>query len=101
MYAQVVVLTYQSPEIDSYTYLIPKVLQSRIKVGQLVEVPLGKRSPMGIVTAISDKQSFSTNRQSLSTNRQKAISNKVSTLKQISKILINEPILLPYQLNLF
>ena len=49
MYAQVVVLTYQSPEIDSYTYEVPKKLKGSIKSGQLVEVPFGKRNPAGIV----------------------------------------------------
>ena len=81
MYAQVVVLTYQSPEIDSYTYLIPKELEKEIKVGQLVEVPFGKRNPMGIIVEIHDKKP------------------QVPT-KPVSKIVITNPLLPPYQINL-
>jgi primosomal protein N' (replication factor Y) len=81
MYAQVVVLTYQSPEIDSYTYLVPKELEKEIKIGQLVEIPFGKRNPQGIVVEIHDKKP------------------QVPT-KPVSKIVITNPLLLPYQLNL-
>ena len=52
MYAQVVVLTYQPPDIDSYTYEIPKNLEKEIKIGQLVEIPFGKRNPLGIVISL-------------------------------------------------
>lgn len=85
MYVEVVVLTYQSPEIDSYTYKVPKDLEKEIKVGQLVEVPFGKRNPQGIILAIS--------------HQPLAISGKTK-IKPISKILFNQPLLLPYQLDL-
>lgn len=88
MYAQVVVLTYQSPEIDSYTYLVPKELEKEIKVGQLIEVPFGKRSPTGIVIGISHSPKVSN------------LEFRISNLKQISKIIFKEPLLLPYQINL-
>jgi len=84
MYAQVVVLTYQPPSVDSYTYEIPKDFD--LKIGQLVEVPFGKRKPSGIVIAVSNKISD--------------FGFRISDLKQISKILIKDPLLLPYQINL-
>ena len=52
MYAEVVVLTYQAPDIGSFTYEIPKNLEGQIKIGQVVQVPFGKRNPMGIVYEI-------------------------------------------------
>jgi len=86
MYADVVVLTYQSPEINSYTYEVPEELEKLIKPGQLVKIPFGKRTPSGLV---------------LSTSRK--ISNfkfQISNLKKISKILFQTPLLLPYQIKL-
>src|SRR3990167_3916508 len=56
MYADVVVLTYQSPEIDSYTYEVPENLEPKLKIGQLVQVPFGTRSPLGIVVKIKDQK---------------------------------------------
>src|SRR3990167_8442665 len=84
MYAQVVVLTYQSPDIDSYTYEIPKEL--KVEVGQLVEVPFGKRNPTGIVLSISPEIRNS--------------KFEIRNLKKISKIIFNQPLLLPYQIEL-
>ncbi len=81
MYAEIVVLTYQSPEIDSYTYEVSKELEREIKTGQLVEVPFGKRNPQGIVIEIHNKKP------------------QVAT-KPISKILLKNPLLLPYQIEL-
>jgi len=49
MYADVVVLTYQAPDIGVFTYQIPHDLENIIKIGHLVEVPFGNRSPQGIV----------------------------------------------------
>ncbi len=86
MYAQVVVLTYQSPEIDSYTYEVPKELEKEIKVGQLVEVPFGKRNPAGIV--------LSTSTEILNSKFE------IRNVKKISKVILPNPILLPYQLDL-
>lgn len=85
MYAQVVVLTYQPPEIDSYTYKVPKDFEKQIKIGQLVEVPFGKRSPMGLVITLSHSPL--------------AIDQKVE-IKEISRIISLQPILLPYQIEL-
>lgn len=79
MYAQIVVLTYQIPNVESYTYEIPKDL--KIKIGHLVEVPFGKRIPQGIVIEIHDKKP------------------SVKT-KPITKNLYPVPILLPYQIKL-
>ena len=53
MYADVVVLTYQAPDINHFTYLIPQNLRKEIKVGQLVQVPFGKRNPTGLVISTS------------------------------------------------
>ncbi len=81
MYADVVVLTYQAPDIDSFTYEIPKGLD--VKIGQLVEVPFGNRRPTGIVVSKDER---------LKTN--------AKNIRPISKILLNRPILLPYQIEL-
>ena len=82
MYTQVVVLTYQSPDIKSYTYKIPPGLD--IKIGQLVSVPFGNRNPMGVVLELR------TQRLEVSTEK----------IKQISSIILKSPILLPYQIEL-
>lgn len=81
MYADVVVLTYQSPEIDSYTYLIPRELEKEIKIGQIVEIPFGKRNPLGLVFKVHNQK-------------------PEVTTKPISKIILNNPLLLPYQIEL-
>ncbi len=81
MYARVVVLTYQPPEIDSYTYEIPKGLN--IKIGQLVSVPFGKRNPQGIV--------IGTRVENLESNIK---------IKPVSSIVLEKPLLLPYQIDL-
>lgn len=83
MYAQVVVLTYQSPQIDSYTYKVPDNLVGKIKIGQLVSVPFGKRNPMGVITSIVDRPS-----------------TIVKNIKPISSIILGKPFLLPYQIKL-
>ncbi len=83
MYADVVVLTYQSPDINYFTYLVPKNLEKEIKVGQLVQVPFGSRNPVGIVLSI--------------VNRPSTIVKKV---KPITSILIGNPILLAFQIEL-
>src|SRR3989338_2745064 len=82
MYADVVVLTYQAPEIDSYTYEVPKKLEGLIKSGQLVEVPFGKRNPIGLI---------------LETGNQKPETIKI---KPINSIIFQMPILLSYQIKL-
>lgn len=97
MYAQVVVLTYQPPSVDSYTYEIPKVLQSRIQIGQLVEVPFGKRNPMGIVLSCHPEQSEGSRTRDSSSTAQ---NDKKVIIKPITKILLDQPILLPYQIEL-
>ncbi|EKD57369.1 MAG: Primosomal protein N' [uncultured bacterium] len=87
MYAQVVVLTYQAPDINYFTYEVPKELEKEIKVGQLVEVPFGKRSPMGVVVNIETRNTRHETRN-------------IKTIKPISKILLNQPLLLPFQIDL-
>jgi len=83
MYAQVVVLTYQSPDIDSYIYDVPEKLESEIKIGQLVRVPFGKRTPMGII--------LSTDYRPQTADYQ---------IKHINSVILQIPILLPYQIEL-
>ena len=83
MYAQVVVLTYQSPDIDSYTYEIPKHLEKQIQIGQLVQIPFGKQQPLGIV--------IETSNQSPATSY---------SLKLLSSLVSPQPLLLPYQIEL-
>ncbi len=104
MYAQVVVLTYQSPEIDSYTYLVPKELEKEIKVGQLVEVPFGKRNPQGIVVAILDQILNQACPEKILDQVQNDMfgvqDDKKVVIKPISKIVLENPLLLPYQIEL-
>lgn len=85
MYADVVVLTYQAPRVNSYTYKIPKDLESKIRPGQLVSVPFGKRNPVGLVLRV--RPFF----------RVGPLQEKI---KPIDSILIDEPIMLLYQLKL-
>jgi len=83
MYANVVVLTYQPPEIDFYTYEVPKELENIIKPGQLIFVPFGKRNPVGLI---------------LATRNQKPETS--ITIKPITSIIFQPSILLPYQIEL-
>ena len=89
MYAEVVVLTYQAPDIGTFTYEIPKTLQGRVKTGQLVEVPFGKRTPQAIV---------------LNTRSDLAVESRsdldIRKIKAINSIVFEQPILLPYQIEL-
>ncbi|OGD85639.1 hypothetical protein A2164_02065 [Candidatus Curtissbacteria bacterium RBG_13_35_7] len=82
MYADVVVLTYQAPDINYFSYKIPKELQKQIKIGQLIKVPFGKRNPYGIVIGTSDQRP------------------KTGEIKPISSIVLRHPLLLPYQIKL-
>src|SRR3989344_7062403 len=79
MYAEVVVLTYQAPDIGSFTYEIPKNLEGKVKIGQLVQIPLGKRKPLGVVIG----KGF-----------------PLQNIKAIEKIAFEQPLLLPYQIQL-
>lgn len=85
MYAQIIVLTYQSPDVSSYTYEVPKILIGKIKVGQLANIPFGNRSPLGIVTTV---------------NSQKPKKISSVKIKPVSSIISSQPILLPYQIEL-
>lgn len=96
MYAQVVVLTNQSPDTDSYTYEIPKELEKEIKVGQLVEVPFGKRNPMGIVVSIQNRHP----RESEDRILDQVENDKKVVIKPIAKTVLGHPLLLPYQVEL-
>ena len=80
MYAQIVVLSYQPPDIKTYTYKIPENLD--VKIGQLVSVPFGKRTPMGVVVDLGAKTAVA------------------GEIKDIAQILQNNPLLLPYQIKL-
>ena len=87
MYAKIAVLTYQTPQISTYTYQIPKDYDAEIKIGQLVNVPFGKRNPYGIVLEIEK-------------NLSPAEQNQKLTIKSINSIVLKKPILLPHQLKL-
>ena len=83
MYADVVVLTYQAPGIGFFTYEIPKDLAREIKIGQLVQVPFGKRTPLGLVLE----------------PRIKNLNSRIK-VKPIISIVFSQPLLLPYQIKL-
>ncbi|HSX19177.1 MAG TPA: hypothetical protein VLE91_03500 [Candidatus Saccharimonadales bacterium] len=86
MYAEVVVLTYQAPDIQTFTYEIPKELEGKIKIGQLVSVPFGKRNPYGVIMATRSVLSDASPRTDL--------------VKKITSIVIEQPLLLPHQTRL-
>ena len=114
MYADVIVLTYQSPDINHFTYLVPQYLEKQIKVGQLVEVPFGNRAPMGIVISlrnhpyesedrILDQVENDTKRDSFANaqnDRSKNQNDKRVVIKPILSVILPHPILLPYQVEL-
>ena len=89
MYVEVVVLTYQAPDIGSFTYEIPKNLEKQIKVGQLVQVPFGKRNPQAIVLDTRSDLGVRTRSDLV-----------VEKIKSIDSIVIEQPILLPHQIAL-
>lgn len=82
MYADIVVLTYQAPDIGIFTYEIPEDLESKIAIGQLVEVPFGKRTPQGIVVAV------------------KSTKPPNIDVRPIARLSLDFPLLLPYQVEL-
>ena len=82
MYADVIVLSYQPPEIDFYTYEIPQSLEENLKVGQLVQVPFGTRNPLGLVVKIKNQKP-----------------EGIRT-RPILSIYFPTPLLLPYQIEL-
>lgn len=90
MYADVVVLTYQAPQVNSYTYKIPRDLEDEIKPGQLVSVPFGKRNPMGIIEKILHY---------VQNDKSEGTQNDIN-IKPINSIALQEPLLLPYQIEL-
>src|SRR3989344_3192213 len=94
MYAQVVVLTYQPPKIDTYTYEIPKNLEKDLKPGMLVKVPFGIRNPMGIIISCHPE------RLAKDLDSSSATQNDKIVIKPISGVIFNQPILLPYQIKL-
>src|SRR3990167_8082707 len=96
MYAEVVVLTYQAPDIGSFTYEIPKNLEGKVKIGQLVQVPFGKRKPLGVVTASHNRHPRESEDRILD-----QLKNDTKTIiKPISEIVLPNPLLLPYQIDL-
>ena len=82
MYADVIVLSYQPPEIDFYTYEIPQSLEENLKVGQLVQIPFGARNPLGLVVKIKNQKP-----------------EGIRT-RPILSIYFPTPLLLPYQIEL-
>src|SRR3990167_6785615 len=89
MYAEVVVLTYQAPDIGTFTYEIPKNLEGRIKIGQLVQVPFGKRNPQAIIL---------NQRSDLAVKSRSDL--VIEKIKFINSIVFEQPLLLPYQIQL-
>lgn len=105
MYTDVVVLTYQAPDINHFTYLVPQNLEKEIKVGQLVQVPFGKRSPMGVALRLKShpersEGSESLKRDSSSFDELRTQNDRGVVIKPISNIIFPQPILLPYQIEL-
>ena len=88
MYADIVVLTYQSPEIESYTYKVPKELEKQIKPGQLVQVPFGKRNPFGIIVTVRLRHPERSEGSRDSSPAGRGQNDKRVVLKPIFKILL-------------
>lgn len=97
MYADVVVLTYQPPNINYYTYEVPKNLESQIKIGQLVSVPFGKRTPLGIVLHL---RQAAHPRGGVKATSGLHPGGESIQIKPISSIVFADPLLLPYQIQL-
>src|SRR3989344_3726182 len=124
MFANIVVLTYQAPNIQTYTYEIPKELEEKVKAGQLVAIPFGKREPMGIITDVNPSPSVipAPSRGGSAFGGKAGIYSKKNwipdqakgseftepvgddkkgvQIKPISSIVLQQPILLPYQVEL-
>lgn len=90
MFAEVVVLTYQGPDVGYFTYKIPDDLKDKIKPGQIVEVPFGKRNPLGVIVRTRSDLARESAKSDL----------KPESIKPVSSIITESPILLPYQLKL-
>ncbi len=84
MFAEVVVLTYQAPDIGYFTYKIPENLKSRIRIGQIVEVPFGRRNPLGVII----------------NTRSNLVTRRDLVIRPINQVVTEYPTLLPYQLKL-
>lgn len=90
MFAEVVVLTYQGPDVGYFTYKIPDNLKNEIKIGQIVEVPFGKRNPLGVIVRTRSDLARESAKSDL----------KPESIKPINQVVTESPILLPYQLKL-
>lgn len=96
MYAKVVVLTYQPPEPGYFTYKIPP--EMKIKPGQLVKVPFGKREPLGIV--LTTRNGLDRRRLTVWSTRSRLnhkilnqVQNDEINYKNISEIVLPDPLL--------
>lgn len=55
MFAEIAVDTYQDPTKKLFTYEVPEALAKKVKPGDLVEVPFGKRTVEGFVYQLTTK----------------------------------------------
>jgi len=56
MFAEIAVNTYQDPTKKLFTYEVPKNLEDRVKPGDLVAVPFGKRMVNGFIYQLTSKK---------------------------------------------
>ena len=77
MYANIVPHNYASLEHETFTYQVP----DNTKIGQLVSMPFGRRKTFGIIVSLSKNK-------------------PLFAIKEIDKIIINEPILSHKQIDL-
>jgi len=81
MFAEVIVDQPTDPKKNFFTYKIPPFLSKEIIIGQIVEVPWGKKIAYGLVFEIKK-------------------TTGVKNLKEISRIFFPLPLLLPYHIKL-
>jgi len=81
MYANVILETPTSPEWDFFTYFVGQNLEKKIKVGQKVEVPFGKKYTSGYVIKL-------------------LTSTDLKNPKSINKIIYSKPLINVVQIEL-
>lgn len=81
MFANVIVFTPTNPKIPYFTYKIPKNLEKKVVLGQLVLVPWGKKNTQGVIFSFSQK-------------------TDLKNPKELGQILLTSPVVKPTQIEL-
>ena len=81
IYADLILKRFTGGIKDTFTYLVPKKLESEIKIGQLVKAPLRQREVEGVVLTLHSKK-------------------PLFPVKEIKELVDPKPFLTPVQLKL-